>query len=154
MKTLLVLCILFTAFKVNAASTTANVTSYIVRAINIEKVSDLNFGIGVPGDSSKVVNPGTSENDENASFKISGEPGALFNINLPAANGIVINNGAGGSVQSEIKITNFKTNVDNSFPKFNELGQFKLFVGATRAAIRQDQIPGPYVGFFPVVVVY
>lgn len=154
MKTLLVLFFMVIAVKVKAASTTANVTSYIVRAINIEKISDLNFGIGVPGDPTKIVNPGTAENDENASFKISGEPGSLFNINLPAASGIIINNGAGGSAQSEIKITNFKTNVDNSFPKFNELGQFKLFVGATRASIRQDQIPGPYVGFFPVVVVY
>jgi len=154
MKTLLVFGFIFATFKAHSASTTANVTSYVVRAINIEKISDLNFGIGIPGDSSKVVLPGTVENDENASFKISGEPGAVFNISLPMSSGIVINNGAGGSAQTEIKITNFKTNVDNTFPKFNEQGQFKLFVGATRASIRQDQIPGPYVGFFPVVVVY
>lgn len=154
MKTVLVLSLFLSFHKAYSASTTANVTSYVVRAINIEKVSDLNFGIGIPGDSSKVVLPGNSENDENASFKISGEPGALFNINLPMANGIIINNGAGGSSQTEIKISNFKTNADNTFPKFNDQGQFKLFVGATRASIRQDQIPGPYVGFFPVVVVY
>lgn len=152
-----IIAILMLASTINqafSATTSANVTSYIKRALSINKVSDMNFGTASPGDPSKVIPPGSSENLENASFKIYGEPNSNFFINMPYANEVKINTGNGGTPQTEIIVREFKTNADGSIPKFDDKGSFNLYVGATRDQIRLDQTPGPYIGHFPVIIIY
>lgn len=121
------------------------------KPIKISKTSDLVFGTGAPGDSSKQIPPGTSENSSNASFQVTGDANTAYSITLPAAP-ITIKTGNGANSDT-IEVSNFQ-----SFPVGNGLlnasGSQNLFVGATRAALRLNQKAGPYTGGFTVTVVY
>jgi hypothetical protein len=142
---------------VNASTRFSDTTSAvakqrIVNRLQIKKISDLNFGEASPGDGPKQVLAGVAENNENASFEVSGEPNRMYQIVLPADNSVMMINGGGGP-NSEIKIKEF-----SSFPirvgTLDTNGNGNIFVGATREAISLKQKVGDYAGQFFVTVVY
>ncbi|WP_374076373.1 DUF4402 domain-containing protein [Bdellovibrio bacteriovorus] len=133
-------------------SASAVATQRIVHRLQISKVSDLNFGEASPGDGPVTVMPGVSENTENASFEVRGEPSRLYQIILPANNSVKMLNGNGGA-DREILIKEFL-----SFPAragtLDGTGKSMIFVGAKRDAISNKQKVGDYIGQFYITVVY
>lgn len=117
--------------------------------ISITRISNLEFGTMVQGDSNKTISPGTSENPDNASFQISGNANQVYTISLPISANLTK---AGGV---DIILNNF-----TSFPPeganglLDNLGKQTLYIGATIASIPTNQSPGNYAGKFTVVVIY
>ncbi len=152
--TLFILSIAFHALAVGnfGDSTSGFAKQKIVQRLQIKKISDLNFGEAAPGDAAKVVLPGISENSENASFEVSGEPFRLYQIILPANDSVKMINGSGGS-HKEILIKTF-----SSFPIkagiISNTGKAMIYVGAARESISSRQAVGDYIGQFYVTVVY
>jgi len=136
---------------VYSAMEEASVNTTVIAAITIDKISDLEFGIAVQGDGPKQVIPGTTENAENASFLVSGEPYTGYHITLPHS--VMMTTGQGMGVRQQIIVNNFA-----SFPSGNGMlngrGFQLLFVGATRSALLLNQTVGAYRGTFIVEVVY
>jgi hypothetical protein len=133
-------------------SSSAVATQTIVHKLQIQKISDLNFGEASPGDGAKTVLAGNSENRENASFEIRGEPTRGFQIILPARNSVKMVTGNGGG-NREIVIQDFSS-TPSSGGALDSNGKSMIYVGATRAAISDNQKTGEYVGQFYVTVVY
>lgn len=133
-------------------SSSAVAIQTIVHKLQIQKISDLNFGEASPGDGVKTILPGNSENKENASFEIRGEPTRGFQIILPARNSVKMITGSGGS-NREIVIQDFASTPSHG-GTLNPNGKSMIYVGATRAAISESQKTGEYVGQFYVTVVY
>lgn len=131
---------------------TASATQTIVYRIQIHKISDLNFGEASPGDAAKTILPGTSENRENASFELDGEPNRGFQIILPGRNSVKMIAGSGGP-NREIVIQDFASTPATA-GALDRNGKSTIFVGATRPAISSTQKSGDYVGQFNVTVVY
>ncbi|WP_374029438.1 DUF4402 domain-containing protein [Bdellovibrio bacteriovorus] len=131
---------------------TASATQRIVHRLQISKVSDLHFGEASPGDGPLTISPGISENGENASFEIHGEPNRLIQILLPPDNSIKMIQGSGGQ-DKEIIIKEFL-----SFPSRKAIldgnGRAMIFVGAKRDAISAKQNAGDYAGQFVITVIY
>ena len=124
----------------------------IVHRLQIKKISDLDFGEASPGDAAKSIAPGSSENRENASFEVAGEPRRSYQIILPQKNSVKLVTGAGGP-HREILIEDFKS----SPAKVGVLdgnGKGMVFVGATREALSSRLKTGDYLGQFYVTVVY
>lgn len=117
------------------------------KPIRVTSVSDLDFGIGVPGDSVKIIAAGTSETATNASFLISGDANTAFTISIPSTGTLKTT----GNVQ--IAITSFTSYPANT-SVLDSTGQKQLFVGATRAALPMNQKAGTYTGTFAITVVY
>lgn len=137
-----------------AASATANATASVIAAIGITKVSDMDFGEGITGDSAKTVAPGTSETAANASFNVTGEPSRAYTIALPADGAVTLVTGDGSGATKQIAVTSF-----TSYPSAGANGVLtggaeSLFVGATRAALPSNQVTGSYAATFTVTVVY
>jgi hypothetical protein len=130
----------------------ASANQKIVYRLELRKVSDLNFGEASPGDPAKEIKAGISENAENASFEVSGEPYRAYQIILPSSNSIKMIHGGGG-LNREILIKEF-----TSWPirtgVLNAQGESMIYVGATRQGIFRSQIAGDYTGQFFVTVVY
>lgn len=133
-------------------SASAVATQRIVQRLQISKISDLNFGEASPGDGPATVFPGVSENTENASFEVRGEPHRLFQIVLPGNNSVKMTQGNGGT-DREIVIKEFL-----SFPAragtLDNMGRSMIFVGAKRDVISPKQKVGDYMGQFEIIVVY
>ncbi|MFV3409173.1 DUF4402 domain-containing protein [Bdellovibrio bacteriovorus] len=133
-------------------STVGTARQTIVNRLQIEKISDLNFGEASPGEGPKTVRAGFMETDENASFEVSGEQFRFFQIILPDNNTVKMDT-AGGGPNKEIRIVSF-----HSFPHklgyLNQSGKSMVYVGAHREGISPNQSPGEYSGQFQITVVY
>lgn len=150
------LCTISTS-NVFAANTTAQALQVVEAAISITKISDLNFGIAIQGDAEKTVAAGTTDNLENASFKILGEPNKAFQFSIPANSTVKMFLGGDTSLTDPTKIIDvedFTSNLDGTTPTIDANGEKLLFVGATRAALLSNQTRGNYSGDFEVTVVY
>lgn len=127
-------------------------TFVFAAAIKVFWVSDLDFGTSAPGDSAKIVSPGTLESATNGSFRVTGDASRAFSIVLPTT--VTMLTGAGGAN---------RTIVVNSFVSYPAAGANGLidgtgvafvYVGATRAALLVTQIAGSYSGSYSITVVY
>lgn len=122
----------------------------IAKPIKVTQVSDLDFGTGIPGDFSKVIPAGTSENSTNGSFSVTGDANRSYSIVLPSS--ATLQTGKGPKSDT-ISISNFL-----SFPSGNGVlgvtGAQNVFVGATRSALRLTQKAGLYSGSYSITVVY
>lgn len=119
--------------------------------IKISAVSDIDFGTGVPGDPSKTILSGTSENATNGSFKVTGDANRAFSIVLPTA--AIDMKFKQGPKTDLISVSGFQ-----SFPSgssaLDSTGARNIFIGATRAALKPNQMAGAYSGTYSVTVVY
>lgn len=122
----------------------------IGRPITISAISNLNFSTAVQGDGILVVPPGTRENRANASFFVRGAPNVTYTIILPTSAKLAVRK---GPIKDTIMLTAF-TSFPSNVGLLNLLGFQFLYVGATRAAIRNNQLTGSYSGSFSVTVVY
>ncbi len=116
--------------------------------ISITKTSDLNFGSIVAGSVTKVVSPGSSENSENASFTIQGDPNVLFTIILPSTTTLLLN----GFGPQSLQVNTFVSNPVNS-ATLDAGGIRILYVGAS-LNVPLATTRGEYSGAFTVEVVY
>lgn len=138
-----------------AAVGTAQALQVVETAISIQKESDLDFGTAVQGDAQKTVSAGTSEDSENASFKVSGQPNKAYTIALPENDTVIMTTGAGSGIEQMIPVNNF-----HSYPAqganglLDATGEEMLYVGATRDALLPNQEAGNYAANFTVTVVY
>ena len=154
-RTLLSLSVILLPSLTFAASDTAQALQVVETAIAIAQQSDLQFGTANQGDLGKTIAAGTSENAENASFTVSGEPNKQFTIQLPAAGDVNMITSGGGDPTKIIAVNNF-----TSYPAagangvLSSLGQQELYVGATRDAILPNQQAGSYSDTFTVTVLY
>lgn len=119
--------------------------------ISISTVSELNFGILVQGDPSKIIPPQTVETLDNASFLVSGDPNTNFTIVLPTTSQTITTPGSGGV--RTISVVSFQSN-PSGVGLLSGAGTQIVFVGATLNAIPVFQIAGTYSGTFTVTVVY
>jgi hypothetical protein len=150
MKILVTFLILMNSSFSSNVSGTGVVT--IINMIKIAKTSDLLFPSSVQGSSSYTLPPGSSENANNASFTITGEPSTSYQIILPGASSIVMKTAGGGALK-EIIINSFASN-PSSTGTLNVSGSQMLYVGATRASLPLNQFVGNYTGTFNVTVIY
>jgi hypothetical protein len=134
----------------SVVSGTGNVT--IINMIKIAKTSDLLFPIAVQGSSAYTLPPGSTENANNASFTITGEPSTNYQIILPGSNSIVMTTAGGGALK-QIIINSF-ANTPSTSGILNASGTQMLYVGATRASLPLNQYVGSYTGVFTVTVIY
>jgi hypothetical protein len=126
----------------------------VITQISIDAVSELIFPDAPQGDGAGQVAPGTTDNANNASFTVAGEPGKAYNILLPADGAVAMAlNGTGTAPDEVIAVGDFA-----SFPsgsgQIQSNGEQLLLVGATRSALSSSQVPGDYVGTFTVIVAY
>ena len=121
--------------------------------ISAAQVSNLNLGTLTPGDSSATIPPGTSENAQNGSILVTGDPNVVYTIVLPASSVNLVT--GGGTARETITLSNFL-----SFPPaganglLDSTGKQLLFIGATRAALNANQAPGAYTGSYAITVTY
>lgn len=153
MKKILVLSalVLLTAQSSFAASATAKAKQVVISALDIKKISDLEFGEAPQGDAAKTVAHDTVENAENASFSITGQPNKSVNVTLPTDGTVLMTTGTGGA-GNEIGVNTFTSNFQTG--ALNAAGASTLYVGATRNALLSTQTPGSYEGEFTVNVIY
>lgn len=119
----------------------------------ITQYSDLNFGRAPQGDGPKTVPPGSRESGGNASFEIVGPANKTFSIVFPEE--VVYLESLKDGSSDRIPVTNFRsfpTEGENSVLSLD--GRAKVFVGATRGALRNNQTAGGYQGQFIVEVIY
>jgi hypothetical protein len=158
MKLQLIFITIFAASSVSYAATrfsdsaTATARQVVVHRLQIEKTSDLNFGEASPGDGPKLVPAGTSENPENASFAVRGEPSRMYQIVLPSHNSVVMAT-SGGGPNGQITIKEFYS-WPIRYGIMNSNGESNIYVGALREGIKVKQKVGEYTGQFVVTVVY
>lgn len=149
----IILLILFTG-TARAISTTGIARAVVIAAITITNTSTLAFGTGSRLNPAKTVDPGTSENSSNGSFTVVGQANTSYSITLPAGT-ITMTTGSGTPASRQIAVTSFQ-----SFPAaganglLDATGEQLLFVGATRAALRADQVAGNYTAAYTVTVIY
>ncbi len=136
-----------------AAGAIGTAVQTVIAAISIRKVSDLDFGVAAPNDPAKTVPAGSGENSENASFMVTGEPGRNFTILLPSDGSVQMTTRSGLLPNESIPVARF-----TSFPArvgtLGPSGEALLYVGATRSALKPNQVQGQYSGTFTVNVVY
>lgn len=116
--------------------------------LKIKQVSNLNFGSIVAGSSTKVIPPGSSENSENASFSITGDSNAAYNIGLPVSITLLKN----GTGPESLTVTSVNSNPDNT-GLLSPSGNQTLFIGGS-LNVPIGTARGTYSGSFTVDVVY
>ncbi len=131
-----------------AASTTANSLITIIQQISIVQVRDLQFAQKVQGGASETVAPADGSSAE---FTVTGEANTAFTVNLPGSISMITGDGVGAT--KNITVNSFAHNLGGS-PSLDGDGEVTLNVGATHAAILNNQVPGSYSGSFTVEVVY
>jgi hypothetical protein len=141
--------------KAIAASAQAQATAQVIRAIAISKTSDLDFGEATPGAPAQTVFPGNSENSQNASFVVVGEPNRSYSIIVPGDGEVSMVTGDGDGPAKHIGISGFQSYPPvGSNGTLDADGQQILFIGATRSALIPEQALGRYTGAFTVTVIY
>lgn len=143
----------FYIYAAQTASALAEATAEVIASIAIQKNSDLSFGKAAAGDGSKTISAGTSENPENASFFVTGEPHKRYTVILPADGTIVMRTGQ-GSAHQRIAVDGFHFGTMDGALQLGAEGNQPLFVGATRNALNNNQMPGIYSATFLVTVTY
>lgn len=128
------------------ASATASVP--VIATLGLSKVSDLSFGSGVQGDSSKIITAGGAGS---AQFTVSGEPNTAYNITLPT--NALMTTGDGVGATKQVTVGTFTSSPSGS-GSLGAGGSQSLYVGATRAALLSNQVTGSYSGSFTVTVAY
>lgn len=150
---IILFALLISSSNVFGASGSGQVVQKVVRNLSIQSVSELNFGVASAGDGSKTIAPGRSENAENGSFLVEGEPGASFRILLPPDGVVKMSVSNSNAPQKTIAVNQF-----NSYPSqsgvIDSQGEQRLFIGATREALLSNQASGNYKGYYRVTVVY
>lgn len=118
--------------------------------VRIDQVSDMDFGIATAGDGPKTIVADTTETAENASFLVTGDRNRAYSITLPTSMDLT-KKGPG----AKINVSNFQSYPPQGANGYlNSNGQQMVYVGATRAALPNDQVSGSYSGKFTVTVVY
>jgi len=141
------------------------VSAQIVNAIAVSRTTDLSFGAAVAGTGGRVVlSPsaqptriafggttlGSSAGVLAATFSVTGQPGASFNIALPGP--ITITSGASGTPGgSSMTVTDFRSSPSGTGTLAAD--GTTLYVGAT-LNVGADQPLGQYAGTFAVTVAY
>lgn len=134
-------------------SASAKATISIKRKLTIEKNKDLEFGEAFQGDAADTVTPADAAGRE-AIFTVKGREGAVFSIDLPDPNTVVMITGTGDTTVSQIAVEDFVSNFGGDGSTGAISGDTTLSVGATRAAIAADQLEGDYEALFNVAVAY
>lgn len=137
--------------KKNDKTVTVTATLSVIRGLSAKKISDLDFGVGVQGDPSLSIDPANGSG--HAGMDVAGQPNRTVTITLPG-NNLKMRNGRGGSADKEIPLSNFRTNLAGSTFQLDGNGNGKLWIGATRAALRPNQYPGSYSTTFTVTIAY
>ena len=152
---LLALVIALPSASALAASDTAQALQIVEAALAITKQSDLDFGFGVQGDGPKTVYSNGTEDAENASFLVTGEPNKAYSITLPNDGDVNMITSGGGSSETTIAVNAFEsTPAAGANGQLDGIGQQELFVGATRDALLPNQQAGSYADTFTVTVLY
>lgn len=133
----------------NASSVAIRAEQKVVRAIALTALSPLDFGTASPGDTAKTVQPGSSENRENGSMQVLGEPNASLQILLPSEAFL-----SHSAASDRIRISNFNTYPDSSSLQLPNTGRQVIYIGGTRDALPPTLASGNYSGAFVVTVVY
>jgi hypothetical protein len=119
-------------------------------AQTVTETSALNFGTAAQGAPAKLVAPGTSQNSENGSFRVQGQPNRAFTIVLPA--GSIFLRASGGGVNT-IEVSKFR-----SFPfptsQTTSTGRRTIYIGATRSALAPNQTAGTYSGSYTIEILF
>lgn len=134
----------------SSASTTAQALATVIASINISRTQDLNFGQAAPGDGAKTV--GSADTINSAAFSVTGEASKVYTITLPSST-VTMTTSGGSTADRQIDITTFTSN-PSSTGTLASNGTQTLYVGATRAAVRNTQETGSYSGTFTVTVAY
>jgi spore coat protein U-like protein len=148
----------------SATSEPANATATIVKAISIDKVTDLQFGkiiaaptagqVAIQTDGSRTIASGNvvlfnqGSDEQAASFKTIGSPGAAYYLVLPA-DGSVSLTGPTGS--DPMTIEGFVHSATGTLDAAT--GEETFNVGAT-LNVGANQAPGQYTGTFTVTAAY
>lgn len=149
----------------NSASVGANATATIVKAISIDKVTDLRFGkiiadptaagqVAIQLDGTRTIAAGNvalfnqGSDEQAASFKTMGTPGAGYSLVLPA-DGSVSLTGPTGS--DPMTIEGFVHSATGTLDAAT--GEETFNVGAT-LNVGANQAPGQYTGTFTVTAAY
>lgn len=120
------------------------------KPIKLTQVQDLEFGILVQGDSSKIISPNTN-NPNSAVFDVTGDKNTSYSILLPTQMSISLN----GSGSNPIIINNFKSiPAAGANGLLDKKGRQTIGVGATLTSVNVTQPPGNYFGTFTVDVIY
>lgn len=136
------------SFAATSASATTTVT--IIVAITITKISDLNFGNGIQGDSAKTI---LASNASAANFQVTGNANAAYTITLPSS--ATMTTGTGTNPNQQIVVNNFiSTPSAGANGLLNNSGTQTLRVGATRSGLLASQVPGAYSTAFTINVIY
>lgn len=149
----LLISLFFLSDSADARSARGRITQKVVKALSIENVSVLDFGVASAGAPAKTVPPSRSENLENGSFLVRGEPHASYSIVLPGDGDVVLRTRGGFSKKRRIKVSQFES-YPSSRGRLNHRGKQYIYIGATRAALRDDQKSGDYKASYVVTVVY
>lgn len=139
-----------------ASSASAKCFQKVVENLQIQKVSDLDFGTDPVLSPAKTVMAGTANNGSNASFKITGDKNRVVQVVLPADNTVQLTLISPIQIKTPMKtyiaVDKFTANILNGALDTN--GQLDLYVGATREELALNQATGNYEGSFTVNVVY
>lgn len=147
-----ILMIFFTPNFAVAESATAQAIMEVIKPLQIQTLSNLVFPQATPGSSAYTVNPGDSDNENNASFSASGQPDTSYVISHPDT--VVMTTGS-GSANETITISSIQTNpAKGANGLFDASGTQMIYLGASRPALSPDQVQGDYQGQITVEIVY
>ena len=149
----------------NSASVGANATATIVKAISINKVTDLQFGkiiadptaagqVAIQTDGSRTIVAGNvvlfnqGSDHQAASFKTIGSPGAAYYLVFPADGSVSL---TGPSGSDPMTIEGFVHSASGTLDATT--GEETFNVGAT-LNVGANQAPGQYTGTFTVTAAY
>jgi spore coat protein U-like protein len=153
--------------RVNAedpATASADVTATIVQAISIDKITDLKFGkivasstagqVAIQTDGSRTIAAGNvvlfnqGSDEQAASFKTIGSPGAAYYLVLPADGSVSL---TGPSGSDPMTIEGFVHSATGTLDAAT--GEEIFNVGGT-LNVGANQAPGQYTGTFTVTAAY
>jgi hypothetical protein len=137
----------------STASATANSTQQIITSIAISRVAHLQFGDAAQSDGAKTIDPSAAPSGAGtvtrAEFGVTGEASHSFAVSgLPVT--ITMTTDDGATADEQISVGTFHYFVDGTGGNdtngaLDGTGARTVYVGATRAAIRADQVSGAYV---------
>lgn len=147
-----------------SAQASANATATIVKAISIDKVTDLQFGkiiaastagqVAIQKDGSRTIAAGDvalfdqGSDEQAASFKTIGSPGATYSLVLPEDESVSL---TGPEGSDPMTIEGFVHSATGTLDATT--GEETFNVGAT-LNVGADQAPGQYTGTFTVTAAY
>ncbi|MFT5400815.1 MAG: hypothetical protein ACI8XW_003626 [Gammaproteobacteria bacterium] len=143
-----------------AATSTATVTANIVRPISMSTQNGMEFNdvesensagtVVLSPNGSRIATGGigikSSKGGEPATFKVEGEPNAVYTISLPPS--VVMTD----SVGNTMIVDNF-TSLPAAIGSLDTTGQQTLYVGGT-LNVKKHQEYGPYSGAMSVTIQY